>query len=62
MGLNEVTKGHERKRLKHYKLAMVQDIVGEKWRAWRDLNSRHSEPESDALSELSYRRERLHSL
>ena len=26
------------------------------WRAWRDLNSRHSEPESDALSGLSYRR------
>ncbi len=28
----------------------------ERWRAWRDLNSRHSEPESDALSGLSYRR------
>ena len=27
-----------------------------RWRAWRDLNSRHSEPESDALSGLSYRR------
>ena len=62
MSLNRVTKGHMRKRLGFDFLALILDIFEEKWRAWRDLNSRHSEPESDALSELSYRRERLHSL
>ena len=29
------------------------------WRAWPDLNGRHTAPEAVALSGLSYRREKL---
>ena len=51
--LQKSTKGYIMKEGEGLLLAWVLEGG---WRAWRDLNSRHSEPESDALSGLSYRR------
>ena len=52
----EATKGYKELHYERGEGLFLACVLERGWCAWRDSNPRPSEPESDALSGLSYRR------